>query len=109
MVFSHSPLFFRPWPFINTTWAVKACTVVYGCIVYNYGTVNIGIVYNRNIYTANSSIIPKMASIPTASIITMATIAKTIVYAAVKANMWPPVTGMKAVVAAFKTPITGCP
>jgi hypothetical protein len=102
-------LFFRSWSFVNTAWAVKTCTVNGSVVVNYYGAVNISIVHNIYIYTANGSVVPKVVAVPTAAIVTVAHIPITIVYTTVKTYMRTPVAGMKAIKTAFKPPVSGCP
>jgi len=109
MPFSHSPLFFRPWPCGDTTLAVKTGVVYSGVIVYYHGTVNIGVMYNGSIYTGNRRIVHKVATAPVPAIVAGTPITKTIINTAVKADMRSPVTGVKSVNPAFISPVAGRP
>jgi hypothetical protein len=83
--------------------------VVNGGVVNYYGTVNISVVYYGGIYICNGRVVTKTAAFPAASIITKAPVPKTIVYAAIKAYVRTPITGMEYIITAFITPVTGRP
>ncbi len=65
--------------------------------------------YYGNIYIANGSVILKMTALPPAAPVTVTTIAKAVIYAAVKANMLTPIPFVPAIVATIISPITGRP
>jgi hypothetical protein len=60
-------------------------------------------------YVPYCSIVHKMSSFPPASIETGSIVPETIGDTAIVADMWPPVADVPAIVAAIKSPVTGCP
>ena len=96
-----------PWPGGNSaTPAIKAPVVT--CIAYN-GTVNISIMYYGSVYAHYSGVVAETAAFPSAAAIAVSAITVAIVNTAIKANMWPPVAGIKSVYATGIAPISRRP
>jgi hypothetical protein len=77
--------------------------------MYNHGVVNIGVAYDGMVDINNCGVIPECMAFPSSAIETIAAISIAIIYAAIKTNMESPVSGIKTIYTACKSPVAGCP
>lgn len=94
MLLAHGLFFLWPWFGGHPAGPVITNMVINDGSVINYRAVNIGIMHYRRIYINNRGIIAEMIALPTAAGKAYSKKSAAIVYAAVKANMRPPVTGV---------------
>lgn len=102
MALVHRGPFKRGWIMADTTGAavVRDVVIVNDRRVMDDGLVHIGIVDDRPIHIDDRGVIGKLAAVPLATHETDPHIPESVIHAAVKANVRPPVAGMKDVQAA---------
>ena len=97
-------LFFMARSRTNATVAAVIADAVYGRIVVDDCGV-VGIVDFRDIDVVHRAVVVKAVVVPAAAFITAAEIAVAVIYAAVKANLWAPITLMESKDSSAPTPI----
>jgi hypothetical protein len=94
---------------VDPTGAVEAGVIINDSPIVDHCTVHIGVVDERRINSPNRGIIVKDTAVPPAATETRSKITEAIVDAAVKSNVGTPITGVPAVGAADKDPVTRSP
>lgn len=101
-----SSYFICTWSCRNTSRAIKSGTAT---ATMNCTSIFIGAMNRIPVDMAYGSIIIEMASFPSSSFITNATIAISVIHPSIKANMWPPISPVPSIIASLIAPITRCP
>jgi hypothetical protein len=108
MTLPHSGKLCAPWPCINAAWPVKAGAAI-AIVIVDHRTVKIGIMHKSAVYTPYGSIILEPSAKPASASKSIATVSKTVINTAIETYGRTPVAYVKAVKAAFETPIWRCP
>jgi len=91
---------------LNPSGPVVAHPVIVGVVV---DSVVVNIVNNRRVYIVDRPVIVKSGSVPIATLVPEPHITKTVIYAAVVANMATPISAVIPIPAAFVPPVSGRP
>lgn len=110
MMFIHSSLFLRSRPCRYAIMAtIKAYTIIYYRVSLYYRPVNVSIMNKSPVNIYYRSIITEMVTVPASTGKPNAEKSAAVIYTSVKTYMPTPIAGMKAVISAIITPVTGCP